>query len=1595
MRKIFDKNGANNGIADDYLGGAQILPNELIVGRDYMIKTVGDTDWAAVGATEIDSNAFFTCTAVGSGTGKARTADGMTMRMQKLRQKNSNNTTDSTAYPQYKSWIDDRDLTSSRGTLMDTVSAFKDYFVDDGDNITTYKMWEQPMLRASLSLQSDDISSTDVLDPLSINYATSHGYLDRDIVTLNTFNNSYAALDNHNYYVKKIDDDTIQLSNNSTLTDLVGFDTTAKSNTYIDVYNFEGNEFDGGIALGLHDHEFVSDGDGVTITNATKNGGGIEDTLYYIKTTPWKPKRVFLYTDQALTDLVLHDDLVWDTNYIMNYDPKLIYADAGRVSFNTKLKDNELSFNNTADIDDGDGNTLLVADTIYYLKLVDEEVLNFPSNLLSLVASDYGTETSTTNYSTLLSKFGWLGAFARFEYDIYHDLELTNQVDLAVGTTIGQSTVDTSVYPITLTYQEGLGDSTTINIIDIAHNGTNLIDTTVYTSSTNTAGVYDLYKDINLTNALELSDITEHNHKAKSLLFFSWTSSGYTGNIQYSTYDDEFIGYDTHSYFHDVIDKDTPFLFKSTDTTSKIDNQHIATAGFLTTDTSYYLDDSNIYTDVGTTTLIDNTVLDQQIKITGCYDPRITTGFAHIDKRVLADNADNRFPNWGTITDPTHFTLSGEYTNESWLDLMFDTWDISIGHREPSDIVGELLVRPAVGHGWFNWTDAFTSQADNNPHKNFVALHPVTETNKWEYKAYSPSLGTGIADIWHTITDSLSLFDHIPTELGIVDVDADRIEDGYDIINNDADYEINTMYKFWITDAYKGTYHWPYRNRIYGIKTNANGNYLDGKSPWIFFDMIDHEYTSYENPYDLTSYNTELWHQNAVLGTGRMDTDHTSPIYGEVLEQPQLLSWKKPIKVDYAIDDTDTFIGSKSLNDFAFTWPKYKSNSKTLTTPTALSGEPTNSDYVLASDDSNYPTVDKFGSPFIYIPSDTKWAGSHIVDYKVVATTTTDGTYAYATVNVGDELGDSRPWHPDYPNTSAIAHTISEDASFDIDLHPNLWNEYEIYPRYYQDPTTLPSRVNDMYWSQPKSLQKVTVDNVDCYLIPSNIPDDHTATKPGFMMTLKYYVDDTLKTEDIAVNRFMLLPIEQFDVGEDLDNVDYYYWWNESPRTYNLYKMLDVAQNNSTLTDLNIAKIENTITFHNEHINNGVTHSRTGWVDLEGDEQIPLDIGFTSVLNSHELGDTTISTTATTSDPALFAPRDPGKVDTAMTFYPATSGSTYLRDFAYKVDTIEVVSPGNTKYSHLNSSNVETVGAQIDQDHYWKHWTSNIKSYHDTAPDIDITLNSNGYITGATHNSSTDAARFPQPWDVLFPIESLDDEYTTPALTTSALEDVWDTEDQWTDQGYDKTKYWPDHVVPASAEVTMDQPSSVTMSQSGTKYVKSAGFTKWEIALDYPPMSKDDFAPFNAVVQAVRGQYTPLYLKLKYNGSNILFNFGDDNSTTKPRIARSPYEDDNKVLFVEGFESNEENVFKQGEVIITGQDNGSIQTALHDVKSNAFGEAKVRLAYPSDSIKDVGKYIYKNPSSAVVTLAQDSFTYSVDTAGFYRIRVKFTLDDWK
>jgi hypothetical protein len=1686
MRKIFDKNGANNGIADDYLGGAQVLPDELIVGRDYLIKSLGDTDWASVGATDDEVNAFFTCTAVGASgtTGKARTADGMTIRIQKLKQINSDNTLDSTAWPQYKAWADDREVTSSRGTLMDTVSGFKNYFVDDGDNITTYKMWEKPMLRASLSLQSDAISSTDVANPLSMHYPSAHGYVSGDRITLDTFNKSYQDLDNHDgWFVKKIDDDTIQLSKNSALTDLVGFDTTTVLGTHLDTYNHVGNQFHNGIAIELDDHEFVSAGDGITFTNATKNGGGVENTLFYIKPTSWNPKRVFLYHDQALTNLVDIDDLTWETGTLIS-NVHMIYKDNGQILVTSRLGDNELTVTNTTAVTDGLGNTFFAANTSYYLE----------------------RDTDSNGVEVGNDANGW-------SYNVYSDIERTTTVDfnfsgwIDLPDGVETRTTDGSV---TVTLGVGYNDGQSVRFAGTKHN---ILETEIdyYLEGTSDASVYKLFNDVSLTSALDRTD--NYRYDTAALIYFEYDSgTSWHATIERSSNDRNYNnktpkGLQISSIYDDSITKNRPFKLVGRHQGGGNDTA-VNTAGldtFMTTDTEYFMDNGDVFTDLSNTDKLTNSTITSQLKVTGSYDPR----FMYLDKLYAYDRPDklNKM-NYGIYGDPNpnwtaaNYTLSKTSYNDEFYPYAGRTNIIDDGFTDyyklwPTDfdltnlpnssdlqtdnlanriklnidisaLVGDapdgtaksLLVRPQAGHGWFPWS-ADVNRDSADAHNQFVALNHI-EDDIYEYTPYSVSLGAPYNDIHvHSPGADDDLFVNMIND-AIVDntyttVDISR----YTHAITDNGFEYNKLYKIGLNVEYDTTEHnsshatgeqvlW-----IYGMKINVGGNYFDSNEgfddPWVFFDLHNtpdlkvndsttaYVYDVYQNRKNPKLFNT-LHDHGTYIEIG--DLDNTIKRILEKYHQRKttdtsdiditLIGPKVPIPVYIGDVDTTGYnqinrkkagdgLDNISLHDMSLTVPKYKSNRFNASNPfytdsfdstRQLFNKIYASNLVITSDNTNHDVIDKMGTPFIYVPKDKKWCTSNIVRYHASTTTYSNGTNEYDVVDgLPIDDGDYMVYVENFEfDTGHGTGHVEED-------NVNKTRGSLIYPVYATNPIIDFDDENE-YYNTLLSFNKVTIDDDDYWLVPAPYQIDNTVSSDtNAIDEIKYeYMvdgDDTVYTASIESHKFMLLHHDEVTPGHDVHNKDYYYDFNENNDAHSLFKMIDICSNdNGTL-----APIPTTITFNNEYINsttpnascemscpgiNTYVASHDGWVDIAEADQIPLDIGFAIDVHSYSstsddayadqkmLADSTIAI-----DPVNLAPYHPGKVDVTMTYYPATSGSTYLTDYPYKIDTIELVSPGNTKYSHLNSSNVETTWAVVDPKYYWRKNIDSKIAHHIVAPDIDFNYTSNRYIGSATHRPSTDAARFKWPTDILIPIESIDDQYTAPSLTTSALEDVWDTEDQWTDQGYDKTKYWPDHVVPASAEVTMDQPSSVTMSQSGTKYVKSAGFTKWEIALDYPPMSKDDFAPFNAVVQAVRGQYTPLYLKLKYNGSNILFNFGDDNSTTKPRIARSPYEDDNKVLFVEGFESNEENVFKQGEVILTGQDNGSLQTVLHDVKSNAFGEAKVRLAYPSDVIKAVGKYIYKNPSSAIVTLAQDSFTYSVDTAGFYRIRVKFTLDDWK
>ena len=239
-------------------------------------------------------------------------------------------------------------------------------------------------------------------------------------------------------------------------------------------------------------------------------------------------------------------------------------------------------------------------------------------------------------------------------------------------------------------------------------------------------------------------------------------------------------------------------------------------------------------------------------------------------------------------------------------------------------------------------------------------------------------------------------------------------------------------------------------------------------------------------------------------------------------------------------------------------------------------------------------------------------------------------------------------------------------------------------------------------------------------------------------------------------------------------------------------------------------------------------------------------------------------------------------------------------------------------------------------------------------------------------------------------MQPLPDQYVPPAPNTAADEDIFDTADYWTEYGYAQgQKEFGKNIIPTSASITYVQPSTTNMSQNGRKYVRSSGFVKTKLEVTYTNLTKAEFQELHADAQAARGQATPFYLVIANWGDKVL-NFAATNASRyNPRLV-TPYVAGGTLLKLGGFNSNESEVFKKGEVLIgLGTENGGILTVLNTVDANVYGEAKIRIAYGGAYDIANGFKVYKNPYHLIVTLDSDEFQYTVDTFGKYNVTATF------
>ena len=337
----------------------------------------------------------------------------------------------------------------------------------------------------------------------------------------------------------------------------------------------------------------------------------------------------------------------------------------------------------------------------------------------------------------------------------------------------------------------------------------------------------------------------------------------------------------------------------------------------------------------------------------------------------------------------------------------------------------------------------------------------------------------------------------------------------------------------------------------------------------------------------------------------------------------------------------------------------------------------------------------------------------------------------------------------------------------------------------------------------------------------------------------------------------------------------------------------------------------------------------------------------------------------------------------------------------------DILGPGQRVYSFQNTSNVTAFGARFSGTYYEDNGSQGTSQTLTTnkTPTIAINVDGTGRLTGyGTLGTIND--KVGGVWDngnaVVLPIDSAADTYAPRTPSTVETDETFDTDDYWVNpafpEGHESDKAFPLDIIPARATVTYVQPSTTNVTQSGKKFVRSSQFVKYKLQVEYAPMRVDDFRKIQKCVLAAQGQSQPFYFPLRYSGGiDILMSDGSVTPSTEfINVTKLADQLDGQSIFtVGGFEQNETDALKDGEHFIIFNDNGNLAMVVSGHDANNFGEVKFRISHPTSTKLGFGTKFFKNPSHAIVTLAQDEFEYNVDEQELYYVTVNFDLDQFK
>lgn len=203
-------------------------------------------------------------------------------------------------------------------------------------------------------------------------------------------------------------------------------------------------------------------------------------------------------------------------------------------------------------------------------------------------------------------------------------------------------------------------------------------------------------------------------------------------------------------------------------------------------------------------------------------------------------------------------------------------------------------------------------------------------------------------------------------------------------------------------------------------------------------------------------------------------------------------------------------------------------------------------------------------------------------------------------------------------------------------------------------------------------------------------------------------------------------------------------------------------------------------------------------------------------------------------------------------------------------------------------------------------------------------------------------------------------------------------------------RVFPNDVLPNKIQVTIDQPTLVSTTNSLTSQRRSLGAHRIELEYTYPPMDAEELMPFVAFFNAMQGQGKAFKLNAPKQLINDTVHIADSDTHT---VTQS-YSAGSREIVVNGF-GNDLDIAIRGGNFIQFSNHDKIYVVAANGGSDASGNCRIRvepaLLENVTSAETLNTFSEDIPIHAI--FASDKIQFDVDSALHYGFKVKF-VEQW-